>query len=60
MTNTESDGDAMMCCENFKKLTGACLRIMIEMLAKASVDLNSDVQSTAKKKVELLMQNSVT
>jgi len=27
---------------------------------KASVDLNSDVQSAAKKKVELLMQNSVT
>jgi len=53
MLNTESDCDNMMCCENFKKLTGACLRIMIEMLAKASVDLNSDVglQSTAKKKV---------
>jgi len=60
MPNTESDCDDMMCCENFKKVTGTCLRIMMEMLAKASVDLNSDVQSTAKKKVELLMQNSVT
>jgi len=46
--NTENGCDDM-CCENFKKLTGAYLRIMIEMLAKASVDLNSDVQSTAKK-----------
>ena len=60
MPNTESDCDDMMFCENFKKLTGACLRIIIEMLAKDSVDLNSDVQSTAKKKVELLMQTSVT
>jgi len=59
LPNTENGCDDM-CCENFKKLTGACLRIMIEMLAKASVDLSSDVQSTAKKKIELLMQNGVT
>jgi len=59
MPNSESDCDDM-CCENFKKLTSECLRIMIEMLAKASVHLNSDIKSTAKKKVELMMQNGVT
>ena len=61
LPNTENGCDDM-CCENFKKLTGACLRIMIEMLAKASVEMNSDVglQSTAKKKVELRMQQGVT
>ena len=61
LPNIENGCDDM-CCENFKKLTGACLHIMIEMLAKASVEMNSDVglQSTAKKKVELMMQQGVT
>ena len=48
--------DDRMCCENFRKVTGECLRIMIKMLAKASVDL----LSPGKKKSELLIRNNVT